>query len=159
MSQHITQKEYRASTGKDKRFVVGIDAGVSSGLCIFDRECQMFTKLATTDFHEVYALAEKLDKDKFLIVIENPDSARAMYTRTDKYDGGRYREKMAANIGSNRREATLLIERFEACGFAVQKVTPKGGKWSAEQLKQHTGIATRTSQHVRDAVKVASQFI
>ncbi len=85
------------------------------------------------------------------------NSKRPLYARVDSVEGFRQRERLAVNVGSNRREAVLLADGIELLGLAVKRITPTRIKWSADQLKRYTGIETRTSQHVRDAIALCWQ--
>lgn len=136
-----------------KRYVIGIDPGVKTGLACYDREKKQITQFGTTGFWHVYEsfAQDTVTSITTLFIIETPKKTR-LYDRQDGEQGDRRREKIASNIGSNGREAELLAEGIERLGFEVKRVVPTSGKWTAADLKLITGITERTSQHVRDAI-------
>ena len=136
-----------------KRYVVGIDPGVSTGVAWYDRHEKRVYDYGTSDFWKVHLdFAHGLEwKSSVVVVIEAPKKTR-LYARQDAEQGHRRREKIAANAGGNAREAELLADGLESLGYEVRRVTPSRTKWDAEQLKRFTGIEKRTNQHVRDAI-------
>ena len=135
--------------------VIGIDPGVETGFAVWSRSSKQFLELSTLSFWAAYDRVTAYQTDEIEIFIENPDSQRAMYVRTETVKIQRQRERIAKNIGSNRREATLLAERLTALGYAVRPVSPiKARKWDAAQFKRYTNYEGRTSQHVRDAARL-----
>ena len=138
-----------------KRYAIGIDPGVQTGFAWYDRQQKEMVEFNTANFWEVYHrfASETAWRFECIVVIEVPNSKRPMYRRIDNNsDVGRIRENMSAKIGSNRREAELLADGLEQLGYEVRRVTPSRTKLNAEQFARRTGIKTRTSQHVRDAV-------
>ena len=133
------------------RFVIGIDPGVSTGFAVYDRQLKRIDYMNTLTFWAVYDWFIKYAEDDWLIYIESPPKTR-LYERQDKETGERRREKIAANVGSNSREAELLADGIERMGFEVKRVKPTRKKWTAQQLKIYTGIKIQTNQHVRDAI-------
>jgi hypothetical protein len=132
--------------------VIGIDPGVETGYAVWCRSRKQFLELVTLTFWTAYDRVTALSPTDVEIFIENPDSKRSMYERTEMVQEQRKRERMATNIGSNRREASLLIERLRALGYTVTAVRPMTArKWTAEQFTRYTRHQGRTSQHVRDA--------
>ncbi len=136
---------------------IGIDAGVNTGIAIYGHEADEWL-LFTESFWQAYDRIEKYDRDYTGIVIEVP-SGHVIHRRKDGESSGFGRDRMAANVGSNRREAVLLAERFEALGFTVVRKKPTRTKWNAEDLKRHTGITRRTNEHVRDAIRLVHEHI
>jgi hypothetical protein len=107
-------------------FVLGVDCGRHTGLAVWRRSAREFVALETLDFWSAYDfIKENYPPDVAEVVIEVPNAKRFLYARQDKKpDAARYRERMAANVGSNRREAELLAERFEFYGYEVKRVQP-----------------------------------
>lgn len=147
----------------DKDWIIGIDAGVHTGFAVFARKPIDYRwHFETLTFWGAYDRLKSVSGDisQIGVVIEVPNSRRVMYMRVDgNSDAGRVRESMAARIGSNRREAELLAERIESLGYTVIRVTPTKTKWNAKELERHTGIKTRTNEHVRDAIRLAWNHI
>jgi hypothetical protein len=70
------------------------------------------------------------------------------------------RQKVAASIGANAREGTLLIQRLRDEGYLAYAVTPprRDKKWDRDALGEETGWWEVTSEHGRDAARVAWQM-
>lgn len=137
---------------------IGIDPGVDTGFAVWSRLDSKFIELSTLTFWTAYDRITQYAAGEVELFIENPNSQRAMYARTDGIEHQRRRERVASNIGSNRREASLLIERLQALGYRVTAVSPyRARKWDAEQFKRYTGYEGSTSQHVRDAGRLVFQ--
>lgn len=140
-------------------FRIGIDAGIHTGVAIYTHEIGEWN-LQTMNFWKAYDFIRVFDPDHTGIVVEVPNSKRIVYDyQGERGTGDRRRERMAANVGSNRREAALLAERFEGLGYPVIRVTPIRHKWSAADLQRELGITSRTNAHVRDAIQLVSKYI
>lgn len=137
----------------DKSLTIGIDCGEHTGVAIYDSTIKKITEFKTTDFFGAITFVKTLPKEKSKVVVEVPGDF--VYARNNFQDG-KVRDKMCINIGMNRRESQLLALALRRCGFAVLEVLPvRAQKWTAEQVKRYLGIAGRTSQHVRDACRLA----
>jgi hypothetical protein len=139
-----------------KPFVVGLDPGKETGFALYQRKGRKLLELRTLDFWAAYDfILARHPQSETELVIEQPNSARPMYERTDDVEGQRVRELMAKKIGGNRREAELLVERFIAQGYEVRAVAPvHAKKWDAEEFKRMTGWPKPTNQHCRDAARL-----
>lgn len=140
---------------------IGVDAGKKTGIAVYSMELPDSEAwfLHTKSFWDAYDFIKGYPAASTGIIIEVPNAKRHLYARKDGEGVGRGRERMAANVGSNRREAELLASRFESLGFPVVRVTPKGSKWSAKELERFTGITELTNEHVRDAVRLVFDSI
>lgn len=90
------------------------------------------------------------------IVIEI-HGAGALYARTDAAvaRGTKGRDKFAANVGSNRREAVLLADGLERLGYNVRRVRPiNAKKWDAAEFMRFTKWPKGENEHVRDAARL-----
>ncbi len=138
---------------KRKKYVVGIDAGVKTGVAIFNREVKKITYRGTGDFWAVFNLIKNFHAPgDSLIVIERPRKGFA-YERNQK-NSAKVVEMIAFKSGENNRESSLLVAGLEDLGFEVRQVTPVSAKWSATDLKRYTGITERSNEHERDAIKL-----
>lgn len=137
-------------------FVLGIDAGKHTGLAVWRRSARGFVALETLDFWTAYDfIRENYPPDNAEIVIEVPDAKRHLYARLDNAGAGRGRERMAANVGSNRREAELLAERFEYEFYKVKRVSPvKAKKWTHAEFVRLTKWPGKSNEHQRDAARL-----
>ena len=137
----------------NKNLVVGVDAGCSTGLAVYDINLKQITETKTTDFFGAITFIKTLPKDQTKIIVEVPSDF--IYARND-FQSGKVRDKMAINIGAVRRESQLLAEACRRCGYAVSEVLPvRAAKWTAEQIKRYLGIEGRTNSHIRDACRLA----
>lgn len=144
---------------KRAELAIGIDPGVETGFAVWSRVSRQFVELSTLSFWSAYDRVTAYQPEEIEIFIENPDSKRSMYRRTEFVEHSRQRERMATNIGSNRREATLLIERLQALDYTVHAIRPlTARKWDAAQFARYTKHSGRTSQHVRDAARIVFQI-
>ncbi len=140
-----------------KRYAVGIDAGKTTGFCLSDRQEKKTLEFWSGDFWLIYrTISHRFDPAETLVVIETPRK-RLVYAAADGKSAGS-RLSRAFNSGENNREATLLIAGLESDGFEVRKSVPEASKWTKEDLKRFTGIADRTNEHVRDAIKLVWQI-
>lgn len=137
----------------DKYLTVGIDSGESTGIAIYDALSKKIIEFKTTDFFGAISFVKTLPKEQSKIVVEVPPGF--VYAR-NQFQNGKVRDKMCINIGMNRRESMLLAEALRRCGYSVAEVLPvRAAKWTAQQIKRYLGIEGRTSQHVRDAARLA----
>lgn len=139
-----------------KRYAIGIDPGETTGVAIYDRKEKRIAQIYTSDFWQVYGIARTIwlnDFDDAIILIETAKRT-GIYARYHAKEQGALREKIAANVGSNAREADLLATGLEKLGFDVRRVKPTNSKWDAKKLKFVTGIEYRTNEHVRDAIQL-----
>ncbi len=132
-------------------YVIGIDPGVNTGFAVYRRINREIISMRTLSFWSLYNEMLLLAPGDYLVAIEVPKHSR-LHEYQDGKTGARLREKIAGNVGGIAREAELLADGIELLGFEVRRITPTRGKWSAKDLLQRTGIATRTNEHVRDAI-------
>lgn len=152
---------------------IGIDPGVSTGVAVarITAGITVNWSLHTLSFWQAVDLVQDtffqmiVDDDggnddfaAFGIAIEVP-SGHVIHKSVEGNARGYGRDRQAANVGSNRREAVLLAERFESLGYTVVRVKPTRAKWSAEDLKRITGITDKSNQHTRDAVRTVWPFV
>lgn len=137
----------------NKPLTIAVDSGEHTGVAVYDSINKKITEYKTTDFFGAIAFIKTQSKENAKVIVEVPSDF--VYARND-FQSGKVRDKMCINIGMNRRESMLLAEALRRCGFAVSEVLPvRAAKWTADQLKRYLGITARTSQHVRDAIRLA----
>jgi hypothetical protein len=70
-------------------------------------------------------------------------------------------DRIGRGIGSVMRESELLVLLLQGVGYEVVQVKPDYGatKWTREELEQITGWTKETSEHGRDAVRLAMDYI
>lgn len=136
-----------------KRYAIGIDPGKKTGVAWYDREKRKIATYETSDFWSVYhRFADETAWSQNVEFVIEVRQGHVIDGRKDGEASAFGRDKFAANVGGNRREAELLADGLESCGYDVRRVNPTRTKWTAKDLKQRTGIAERTNEHVRDAI-------
>lgn len=140
----------------EKRYIVGIDAGSHTGICIYNPKSKTIIQIHSTDFFGAFTFLKTLDRAKYNIVVEVP--AAFVYRRNDG-EKGAIRDKMCFLMGGNRREGQLMAIGCRILGFTVEEVLPvRAKKWDAAQLKRELGYSGKTNEHTRDAARLAFYY-
>lgn len=136
------------------RYIVGVDPGVNTGYAEFDR-VEKTWELLTLDFWTVFErLRVRVD---VFVVIENPADIRPVFERYGVR--GKSQLRVAQNVGGVKREAQLLIDGLKRCDIPVAPVAPvRAQKWTAEDIRRILGISARSSEHARDAARLAHKY-
>jgi hypothetical protein len=132
---------------------IGIDPGIHTGVAVWDSKQRIIREIKTMNFWDTIALINNYRIHTPTVVIEDPSGNKPVFVK-DLVGQHKALTKKAQNVGSNKREATLLIEYCEREGFRVLPVVPvkkRGAKVSADHFKKLTGYVKSTSQHARDA--------
>lgn len=152
---------------KQPKYIIGIDPGVETGIAVYDKSYHppKLIVLQTTEFWECYSyIIENYTIENCAIYCEDPSQNAPTFDHnisTVTVLERKKRERMSQNVGSNKREATLLIEGLQRKGFRVYPVKPTGRKgvkrkWNHKQLVAMTKWEqTTSSQHARDAAMIA----
>jgi len=128
---------------------VGIDPGVNVGFAL--SYAGKLLQLSTLSFWEVVAELEALAEGAQLhVYIENPNANKPTFHKAAA-ESQKAREKISQNVGSNKRDAQLLIEKVERLGVTVLPVRPINKKLSADLFRKVSGWEGSCSQHARDA--------
>ena len=134
------------------RFYISIDPGVSTGMAVWDTHLKEFTDIWTTDFWGCIAFIEKFIPDNVSceVVIENPNGNKPVFFKKGVKSQAMAR-KVGQNIGSNKREASLLIEYMERYKIRYTAIVPKkkstgSGKITQEYFRKLSGWTKRTNQ-------------
>jgi hypothetical protein len=132
---------------------IGIDPGLHTGVCIC--EGTRIKELFTTDFWDLIRTIEAWKhpfngiSTKF--IIEDPNQNKPLFFRKGKE---RYAGKIGQNVGSNKRESSLIIEYFKKECIDYEAVKPQSSKWDAKYFKMITKCQYKTNEHERDACKL-----
>lgn len=131
---------------------IGIDPGVSCGFALY-KPATGYLWLETFTFWELIQqlTSHVFNEPRPVVYIEDPRGNKPVFFRglTIKKNN-----RVAQNVGSNKRDAALIIEWCRDHGFEVVTVTPNSRsltKLTAEQFNKMTGYEGRSSQHARDA--------
>lgn len=148
--------------GRPGQIVIGIDAGINTGLVIYDQIQKKVIHLRTTDFFgALTTLTRYCGKDEsswgrgsVTVFVELP--GRLVYARNEDRTGS-VRDDMIHKMGGNRREAQLIAAGLRWLGFTdVREVPPvREKKWNQKQFELATRMKARTSEHERDAARLA----
>lgn len=143
------------------RYFLGIDPGVKTGFAVWDSKNKVFHNYGETDFWGmVDFLYSCIERNDITVVIEDPNQNKPVFDKDtpenifDRNKARRTREKIAQNIGSNKREASLLIEYCQLKEIPCISVKPTTKKWDKALFKAATKITEEVSQHTRDAAKL-----
>jgi hypothetical protein len=140
------------------KFIIGIDPGLNTGFAVYQIDRKEIIGTDTLDFWQTIARINLYDKEA-LIVIENPDLNKPMFY--NKYGNQNIRKynKIAQNVGMNKKEAILLIQYFERYQIPYKTIKPVTKKWTTADVKLYTGQEIKCSQHCRDAIKLIFHVI
>lgn len=145
-------------------FVIGIDPGTNTGIGIWRRKDGKIIFSSTKDFYSVQLFIARSfpdnrktggrnEKADVKVFIERPP--RILYGRNNNISPEQ-REDIISKCGGVRREAELLHLCLTQRGYECQLVPPVNEpKWSYEKCSVVTGSKARTSEHERDAIRLA----
>lgn len=135
---------------------IGIDPGVNNGFAIYSKNTRSLLMLKTFSFWELMDFIRTqnvCNTDKVCFIVEDPQQNSSLYDkRNDKQ--GAVRDKVAQNIGSNKRTAQLIFEKLEMIGanYIARKPTKRSGtKMNEQAFKNLTKWDGKSSEHSRDA--------
>jgi hypothetical protein len=136
---------------------IGIDPGVTTGYAIWNKTKQNFEKIISGSFWDIIVELEAAKTVRVTglatikVVIEDPNLNPTTHNR--EAFSMRTMDRKAQNVGSNKRDASLLIEYLERHEFELIRVKPSRSnrKINQETFKAQTRWAARTNQHERDA--------
>jgi hypothetical protein len=133
------------------RYAIGLDPGRSTGVAIYDREADAIIHGETLDFWRVFDLLANYPPDVAEVIAEDCSLNKPTFRHKA---GAGVQDRMARNVGAVQRESVLLIEGLRRLGYNVLAVRPQSSKWDDAMCRRVTGWNRRTSQHVRDAIKL-----
>lgn len=138
----------------DKKYIIGIDPGVKTGIAVWDRTSKQLVFVETMKLHQALLLlltSTVIRKEDILVRIENPNLR--------KWFGNSGRESLQG-AGSIKRDFSVWKEFFEEYEIEFQEVAPKNIKTKVDPdyFKKLTGFTGRTSNHARDAAMLAFNF-
>lgn len=145
---------------------IGIDPGVTTGFAAWDGKLRKFIVIKSFSFWDCI-LEVQYYKDNFIfgcgrdsieisgkqvkqIVIEDPNFNRPTFVRANSVNDHTF-NKISQNVGSNKRDAQLLIEYCTLKQLPVTPIRPTMRKQTAKEFKTLTKYDGTTNQHGRDA--------
>lgn len=146
----------RIRLAPQKRFAIGIDPGITTGVGVFDREVSRIVAVKRTDFFGVLPwLNANVRLADAKIFVEVPP--KFMYGRNNDVRNGR--DRYMADVGGNRREGLLLAELLRREGLDVEEVRPvMQKKWDLFYFQAATKWTGSAGEHERDACRLAMYY-
>ncbi len=148
----------------NKKYMIGIDAGRHTGVCVINNESKQIIKIITIDFWRAFfMIVQEFKPENCIAIVEAPKMNFGLFAKFDndpnlsnaaKGAANRTREKIARDIGGNGREAELFAEGLMLYGFEAVSVRPKTKKLDQKQFEHLTGYKINVSEHARDAAKL-----
>lgn len=144
----------------DQFFLIGIDPGKVTGVCIMRAGSKNITSLHTLDFWSTYEMFKQHSQSLVPISqihIEQPSLVKSLYARhasrlEETKSKIQTRDKIVWDAGANAREGSLLRDGLRKLGYICIDEKPVGRKkWNAQEFNFSTGHQGQSNQHVRDA--------
>ncbi len=139
----------------NKGIYIGIDPGVSTGVCVYDAQTRLITRLQTLSFWpliDFIATWHKQEGERLTVIVEDPNLNPAMHWNQKKdVKGFNAATKVAQNVGMNKKEAELIIEFLKRNKINCKAIKPTARKVKEDYFKQLSGYGRQTNQHERDA--------
>lgn len=128
-----------------RELYIGIDAGVKTGVAIWNRNKQRLTMVDTLTISVAMLLVMELAKSNEVVVYLEDARLRNWF-------GSSGREKLQG-AGSVKRDCSIWETFCDEQGIELRKVAPKNNytKLTSEQFRRLTGWEGRSSEHSRDA--------
>lgn len=134
-----------------KQYTIGIDPGSATGFAVYNRTTNKIDRAETLDFWSAFDACLAYLPEMVDIIVEDCSLNKPRF-RTK--DGAGVQDRMSRNVGMVQRESVLLIQGLRRKGYNVHGERPQSEKWDAATAERITGYRQRTSQHVRDALKL-----
>jgi len=142
-----------------RRLVIGIDPGATTGFAVYSRQERKLIRVESTDFWGAIERVKDYARNEVTVIVEVAHHAPTFRHLKAEGQNVHTLSKIARNIGHVTREAQLLVEGLRRLGYEVAEVKPLGKAKKAEddrrQFERLTGWTERTSQHGRDAGRLA----
>lgn len=140
-------------------YVIGIDPGVTTGIAVYHRRERALRSIESTDFWGAIDRVQRFPIETVKVVVEVANYAPVFKERKAKGENANHLSRMAQNVGQVMREARLMVEGLRRLGYEVIEAKPLGKAKKADddrrQFERLTGWTQRTSQHGRDAARLA----
>lgn len=128
-------------------WAIGIDCGVNTGICIWDRFGKVIRQLSTVKIHEAMEAVKYWNTNYPGMVLVRVEDARKR-----KWFGSAGREKLQG-AGSIKRDSKIWEDYLEWLKVDFEMVAPANNntKLSETAFQSITKYKGRTSEHARDA--------
>ncbi len=152
----------------DILYVIGVDPGTHTGVVVWDLELGRVIEWHLGDFWSAHDWMRVYHSAETVLVIEDPNKIPPTFKRPGQKR--KQMEKIAGDVGKNKREASLLVKRFEEYGYQILTPSPQGlgPKYTIGEFLNKCGITNtawltklkqKNHQHVWDGLRaVISQL-
>lgn len=129
------------------KIFIGIDCGVNTGLCIWDKSKKEIVVLCTMKIHEAIKTVEC-----WHVIHDTDVFVRVEDARLRTWFGKAGKEQLQG-AGSIKRDSGIWDDFLKDLGVDYEMVPPKKNKTklNSERFKQITGYTDKTNEHARDA--------
>ena len=128
------------------RYIIGIDTGTHTGICVWDTEERQVRLLRCVKIHEAM---------RIVLCNYNPAEifVRVEDARKRKWFGSGNTNARLQGAGSVKRDASIWDDFLRDLGVRYEMVAPKDNKTklTAQQFNLLTKYDKRTNEHERDA--------
>lgn len=137
------------------KYSVGVDPGINTGLALWDGKSLVYGHIKTVNIiNALHILLTYHHEFEVTVYIEDPNQNKPVFGEKTKGQNFQKLQKIAQNVGSNKRDAQVLIEWCQYYNIPFKTVRPTTHKWDAEYFKRVTGMKEAYSQHARDAARL-----
>ena len=137
--------------------VFGVDPGDVTGIAVYDLESGTVKAVDSLSFWAATAKLHREAPSVRAVVVEDPRQL-GLYARHRSL-GREQRDRAARSIGQIDRDVVLWTELCRRLGLrCVCEAPQRRAKWSAGELAAVTGWTARTSEHGRDAARLAWEW-
>lgn len=132
---------------KKYNYIIGIDPGVSTGFCVWNRPGKRIKVIGTLKIHEAISEVRLWHESTSGYLFVRVEDARKR-----KWFGNSGREKLQG-AGSAKRDAKIWEDFLTDLGVNFEMVAPKNNKTklNSKAFKKITGWEGKTNEHSRDA--------
>ena len=133
-------------------YYIGIDCGVKTGLCVWEKSEKNIKQLVTLPIHK--AMNEVAYWNRFApghVFVRIEDARQRKWVPWQKNQKAEMGKREGA--GSVKRDAKIWEDFLTDLGVPFEMVAPKNNKTKvkAEYFKKLTGFTGNSSEHARDA--------
>jgi hypothetical protein len=138
--------------------IIGIDAGIKTGIAIFENE--RLVDLKTLTPYQTILFFQKNSNKIIKAVIEYSKGQSYIFNQRSEMSKAVI-GKLGRNIGQIDGLCDIFCECLESNKIPIHKHTPlgKGSKWSKKEFQLYFPYwEKQTNEHQRDAVKIVFKF-
>lgn len=137
---------------------IGIDPGEFTGVALWRRDTKLLELHTFSFWQAIDFLTQQIEFCKkndihLKVVLEDVNKNKPIFEKKGANNTAMML-RIAQNVGSNKRDGTLMEVFVERNGIEVILVKPTTSKWSISYFQKITRYKGLTSQHARDAAKL-----